>query len=552
MTPEEFQQSFMPYAQGVSQRTGLDPRMVLAQAALETGWGRSAPNNNFFGIKSHGQSGGSNLMTQEFQDGRMVSMPQSFRGYESPEQSFQGYADFILNNPRYGDVMAQGDLAGQIGAMGQSGYATDPDYASKLASIARRFGGDIPAGQQPTISTRNAADTPQAIGRDTRSALGLLQNEGNEMAQPQQPQRPQGLLSSLGVQRRDPNAQGETSQPFYNRQSFGDTMARLAPALGRMGVMGLEGPAQAALDARNQRQGDERAQQAQAAQRNQTIEWLVSNGREDLAGAVQSGGLPIGEAMSLAMAPAEAPPEQFRQVTGAELGMEGESAGMMFNVGPDGKITAIGGSGVNVDITNDMGGGEIDPDAALRAGLSEGLVKEFGTYRTAGSAASASLGDLNTLQELAALAPEGPISGRLAQAFPEFNDVAALRDAIVKRVGPSLRAEGSGSTSDIEYQGMLDSLGNMRNTREANAAIIAVMQAKAQFNIARADIVNRMMGDTNYTQAQAMQDLTALDQSSGIPDQVRSLISSYGNGGATPPAGGGGLSPEADAFMRGN
>jgi hypothetical protein len=409
-----------------------------------------------------------------------------------------------------------------------------------------------PAGQQPTVNTRNAADTPQAIGRDTRSALGLLQNEGNEMAQPQQPQRPQGLLSSLGVQRRDPNAQGETSQPFYNRQSFGDTMARLAPALGRMGVMGLEGPAQAALDSRNQRQGDERAQQAQAAQRNQTIEWLVSNGREDLAGAVQSGGLPIGEAMSLAMAPAEAPPEQFRQVTGAELGMEGESAGMMFNVGPDGKITAIGGSGVNVDITNDMGGGEIDPDAALRAGLSEGLVKEFGTYRTAGSAASASLGDLNTLQELAALAPEGPISGRLAQAFPEFNDVAALRDAIVKRVGPSLRAEGSGSTSDIEYQGMLDSLGNMRNTREANAAIIAVMQAKAQFNIARADIVNRMMGDTNYTQAQAMQDLTALDQSSGIPDQVRSLISSYGNGGATPPAGGGGLSPEADAFMRGN
>jgi hypothetical protein len=271
MTPEEFQQSFMPYAQGVSQRTGLDPRMVLAQAALETGWGRSAPNNNFFGIKSHGQSGGSNLMTQEFQDGRMVSMPQSFRGYENPEQSFQGYADFILDNPRYGDVMAQGDLAGQIGAMGQSGYATDPDYASKLASIARRFGGDIPAGQQPTISTRNAPDTPQAVGRDTRSALGLLQNEGNQMAQ-----QPQGLLGSLGVQRRDPNAQGETSQPFYNRQSFGDTLARLAPALGRMGVMGLEGPMQAQLDTRNQRQGDERAQAMLDTQRNQTREWIAS------------------------------------------------------------------------------------------------------------------------------------------------------------------------------------------------------------------------------------------------------------------------------------
>jgi hypothetical protein len=290
MTPEEFQQQFMPYAQGVSQRTGLDPRLVLAQAALETGYGRSAPNNNFFGIKSHGQAGGSNLMTQEFENGRMVSRPQSFRGYEGPEQSFQGYADFILSNPRYGDVMAQGDLAGQIGAMGQSGYATDPDYASKLSSIARRFGGDIPdAPMRARVSNSNA------------QPRGILSNEGNQMDR-----QPQGLLGSMGIQRRDPNAQGETSQPFYNRRSFGDTLARIAPALGRMGVMGLEGPAQAALDSRNERQGDERAQQAQAAQRNQTIEWLVNNGRDDLAGAVQSGGLPIGEAMSLAVAPTQA------------------------------------------------------------------------------------------------------------------------------------------------------------------------------------------------------------------------------------------------------
>jgi hypothetical protein len=366
------------------------------------------------------------------------------------------------------------------------------------------------------------------------------------MAQPQQPQRPQGLLGSLGIQRRDPNAQGETSQPFYNRQSFGDTLARLAPALGRMGVMGLEGPMQAQLDTRNQRQGDERAQAAQAGRVNQTIAWMRTqpNGEQFAAMAEQVGIEPAMQAMQAANAPAD-------QTSGRQ------NYDFMISQGMDPATAmerAFGAGGTNVNVTNDMGVGELDPSAALRAGLSEGLIKEFGNFRTAGSAASASLGDLNTLQELATLAPEGPISGRLAQAFPEFNDVAALRDAIVKRVGPSLRAEGSGSTSDIEYQGMLDALGNMRNTREANAAIIAVMQAKAQFNIARADIVNRMMGDTNYSQAQAMQDLSALDQSSGIPDQVQSLISSYGNGGggATPPAGGGGLSPEADAFMRGN
>jgi hypothetical protein len=302
MSPEEFQQQFMPYAQDVSQRTGLDPRLVLAQAALETGYGRSAPNNNFFGIKSHGQAGGSNLMTQEFENGRMVSRPQSFRGYEGPEQSFQGYADFILNNPRYGDVMAQGDLAGQIGAMGQSGYATDPDYASKLSSIARRFGGDVPdAPMRARVSNSNSPTG------------GILSNEGNQMAQPQQPQ---GLLGSMGIQRRDPTAQGETSQPFYNRRSFGDTLARLAPALGRMGVMGLEGPAQAALDSRNERQGDERAQQAQARQRNDTAEWLRSLGSTELADGVANGSLTGAQAMSQhqANAAANAPMSEMEQI----------------------------------------------------------------------------------------------------------------------------------------------------------------------------------------------------------------------------------------------
>ena len=84
MTPEQFYAQYLPYAQSVSQRTGLDPRLVLAQSALETGYGKSAPNMNFFGIKSHGRKGGSTLSTQEFEGGRMVQQPASFRGYETP------------------------------------------------------------------------------------------------------------------------------------------------------------------------------------------------------------------------------------------------------------------------------------------------------------------------------------------------------------------------------------------------------------------------------------------------------------------------------------
>jgi hypothetical protein len=448
MTPEEFQQSFMPYAQGVSQRTGLDPRMVLAQAALETGWGRSAPNNNFFGIKSHGQSGGSNLMTQEFQDGRMVSMPQSFRGYESPEQSFQGYADFILDNPRYGDVMAQGDLAGQIGAMGQSGYATDPDYASKLASIARRFGGDIPAGQQPTISTRTAPDTPQAVGRDTRSALGLLQNEGNQMAQ--QPQRPQGLLGSLGVQRRDPNAQGETSQPFYNRQSFGDTLARMAPALGRMGVMGLEGPMQAQLDTRNQRQGDERAQQAQAQQRNATAEWFRSQGGDEWADAVLSGALTGAQALSGFQA-ANAPAATSASFTG--LDAQAQAAGLQPGT-PEYQEFMLNGGGAPANL-------RALQMQAMEAGFEPGTPEYQEFMATRGSGLSAAAARTGTLTSDIELGGQARATEDIAAASVQFG-VAAYESygklqTSLGNIDEAIRAIDGGAKSGLVYN-MLPSI----------------------------------------------------------------------------------------------
>ena len=223
MTPDDFAKQFMPYAQQVSQRTGLDPRLVLAQAALETGYGRSAPNNNFFGIKSHGKSGGSNLMTKEFEGGRMVSKPQSFRGYADPSGSFQDYADFILRNPRYKTVLAEGDLGGQIAAMGRSGYATDPEYAQKLRSIANRFGADL-SDQQAATPSRSFQAT------NTQGAVPMMQQE----------EKPRGLLGSLGIQKMEEGAAGETGQRFYRRDSFKDTAAILAQGFGRMGIMGME------------------------------------------------------------------------------------------------------------------------------------------------------------------------------------------------------------------------------------------------------------------------------------------------------------------------
>ena len=144
----------LPSAMEASQRTGIDPRIIVAQAAQETGWGKSAPGNNFFGIKSHGQGGGQNLATHEYVDGKRVNVNDSFRTFGSPEESVAGYADFILQNPRYKPMMQAQGMDAQLAALGQSGYATDPNYATSVGQIARSI--PFEGGQPETIAAMQA------------------------------------------------------------------------------------------------------------------------------------------------------------------------------------------------------------------------------------------------------------------------------------------------------------------------------------------------------------------------------------------------------------
>lgn len=159
---QEFIDMLMPTALEVSAETGIDPRIIVAQAAQETGWGRSAPGNNFFGIKSHGQSGGQTLNTHEYINGERVNVSDSFRTFGSPEDSVRGYGEFIRSNPRYGDFMAAQGLDAQLDALQASGYATDPNYSQSVGSIAR----GIALPQQPTQvasvdPTMNMVITPE-------------------------------------------------------------------------------------------------------------------------------------------------------------------------------------------------------------------------------------------------------------------------------------------------------------------------------------------------------------------------------------------------------
>ena len=144
-TPAEFVSKVMPSIERAAGELGLDPRGLLAQAALETGWGQrmprtadGAPSHNLFGIKAGEEWTGARATadTVEFSHGVATPRRAAFRAYGSVEESVRDFAALLKNSPRYRDVMAAGgDLQAYVGSVGKSGYASDPAYANKLNQI---------------------------------------------------------------------------------------------------------------------------------------------------------------------------------------------------------------------------------------------------------------------------------------------------------------------------------------------------------------------------------------------------------------------------------
>ena len=145
-TPEAFVAEVWPHAQAAAAELGVDPRMLVAQAALETGWGRSVmrgpdgrPSHNLFGIKATGGWQGAAVTqgTMEFRGGVMQRERAAFRAYGSVAESFADYVKLVRDNPRYRDAVAAGTNGARFAeALERAGYATDPQYAEKLKAIA--------------------------------------------------------------------------------------------------------------------------------------------------------------------------------------------------------------------------------------------------------------------------------------------------------------------------------------------------------------------------------------------------------------------------------
>ena len=127
-----------PSARAAAQALGVSPVGILAQAALETGWGRHAPGNNLFGIKAGTDWHGASLreFSAEVSKGVRSLGEAAFRAYRSAAASVHDYAS-LLESPRYAPVRGHGsDLGAFAQGLQRAGYATDPDYARKLLQVA--------------------------------------------------------------------------------------------------------------------------------------------------------------------------------------------------------------------------------------------------------------------------------------------------------------------------------------------------------------------------------------------------------------------------------
>jgi flagellar protein FlgJ len=141
----EFVQQVLPTIRSAAAALGVNPVGLLAQAALETGWGQRMPRTadgssslNLFGVKAGSEWGGARAVadTMEISGGIATQRRTAFRAYGSIEESVHDFANLLASSPRYRDAIAAGGSAqAYVQGIAKAGYATDPEYANKLNQV---------------------------------------------------------------------------------------------------------------------------------------------------------------------------------------------------------------------------------------------------------------------------------------------------------------------------------------------------------------------------------------------------------------------------------
>lgn len=284
------------------------------------------------------------------------------------------------------------------------------------------------------------------------------------------------------------------------------------------------------------------AQQLHSSERTEDRQWAVTDaekaaqaaaaGREDQQAAardLQTGSQTFtGAENEKSRAAAEAArPKYGPVVTGDAARALGLDASKSYQLNQTtGQYDPIGtGQGVTINT------GDVSSKLAGKFDEKEG--EDWAGLVTQGAKAASTMNDLTLLDQLGKVAPQGPLPGALQKMFPGVNSAGAAFQSIVKRVAPTMRAVGSGSTSDIEYNGMLESLPALGNYPEANQLISGMMKAKAQLDVQRADIVTRWRNG-ELKDGEARNQLSTLNRQSIMTPELEALIT------ATKPADQGG------------
>lgn len=146
-SPRGFVDSLWSHARRAGEALGVAPELLVAQAALETGWGRAvirgddgASSHNLFGIKAHGDWHGARVIksTLEYRDGAMRRVRAPFRAYRSFAEGFEDYVRLVSDSPRYRAALGAANPSAYMHALQDGGYATDPAYADKVLALMPR------------------------------------------------------------------------------------------------------------------------------------------------------------------------------------------------------------------------------------------------------------------------------------------------------------------------------------------------------------------------------------------------------------------------------
>jgi flagellar protein FlgJ len=147
-SPQDFVNSLTSAAKYVEKEIGIPYKVVIAQAALETGWGKKIIVNdsgnssfNLFNIKADARWQGEKVdkNTLEFEQGTMVHKKEPFRLYQSFTESVNDYVNFLSSNDRYEKALNNpGNVEHFLQGIQEAGYATDPQYANKILSVLRK------------------------------------------------------------------------------------------------------------------------------------------------------------------------------------------------------------------------------------------------------------------------------------------------------------------------------------------------------------------------------------------------------------------------------